>query len=155
MSRIEDDLATPIEHQHDAEGARFRDWRQTHPGQSWDAYQRAKKTRGSLGDLAPRAPLSPEAEQRAFRRDHDTGDLDARERELLSVGIAPALTPARFARRFGGIVGVLLLMLSFVVGKVFSWLVAIPFGVLGLGVFLVALFQPGTTSDKPHPKRKR
>lgn len=29
MARIDDDLATPIEHLHDAEGARFREWRET------------------------------------------------------------------------------------------------------------------------------
>ncbi|MDQ3035805.1 MAG: hypothetical protein M3Y87_25605 [Myxococcota bacterium] len=49
-----------------------------------------------------RVRLVGEAERRLFRADHDAGDLDARERELLAIGVAPALT-----RREGGVGGIL------------------------------------------------
>lgn len=142
MSRFDDDHATPIEHRHDAEGKRFRHWREKHPHGTWTSYQREKKARGSLSDLRPREPLPPEAEQRLFHVEHDTGDLDAGEREMLAIGVAPALTPKRFAQRFGGAVGILLVMLAMFIAHSGSWLVALPLGVVGVGLFMLTLLRP-------------
>ena len=145
MNRIEDNLQIPFEHWYDAEGTRFRRWREEHPGATWDAYQRHKALAGSPSDLLPREPLSPEAARRALRADHDTGDLDARERELLDVGIAPPLTLQRIVLRFGGLLGVLSMFAAWGLSHLSMWL-AVPVGLAGLVTFLVALFRPLPTA---------
>ncbi len=150
MTRRDDDLATPIEHRFDAEGSRFAEWREKHPGGTWEGYQREKQRRGSLSDFAPREAPSPEAQQRGFRREHDTGDLDAEERALLEVGIAPRLTPRRVLQRFGGITGIFLLVFALLIGVTSSVAVASPFGLVGLGLVLYDLFRP-----RPKPTKRR
>ena len=148
MTRSDDDEATPIAHRFDGEGERFREWRRDHPGGTWDGFQREKRRRGKWSDFMPREAPSAEAQQRGFRREHDTGDLDARERELLAVGIAPRLTPRRVLRRFGGIAGIVLLLGGTLIGVTQSVLVALPIAIVGLALVLYELFRPREAPSK-------
>lgn len=149
MGRREDDEETPLQHRHDAEGAQFRRWREHHPGGSWERFERDRRQPSASSE-----PLSPEAAQRAFRRDHDTGDLDAEERAQLAIGIAPALTPWRILVRFGGVLGMVLMLTSMWIGRGLLW-VSVPLGLVGLGLFLFALFGPTGGRSKTTQGRRR
>lgn len=148
MAQHDDDPSVPLQHRHDAEGARYRRWRDHHPGGTWDRYQLERPHAPSLKDLLPREPPSREAQQEGFRREHDTGDLDPKERDLLAIGIAPRLTPRRILQRFGGITGIVLMLFAGVIGVKLSPLAALPLGLVGLALFGYELFRP-------RPKRKK
>lgn len=145
MKPLHDEHVIPEEHRHGLEGRRFREWRETHPHGTWREFQHDRRMNPTLGEMMQREPLTPEQEQRAFLRDHDTGDLDERERQLLSIGIAPAMTPRRLLGRLGHMIGLAMMALGFALWGV-SALAALLVGITGLALFITLLVAPSVVT---------
>ncbi len=70
------------------------------PNGSWDEFAQRRMLVVGTAPLPPRE-RTREEELALWLAEHDTGDLNAEERQQLSIGIAPRLTPRRFLLRFG------------------------------------------------------
>ena len=65
------------------------------PNGSWDEFAQRRMLVFGTAPL-PQRERTREEELALWLAEHDTGDLNAEERQQLSIGIAPRLTPRRF-----------------------------------------------------------
>ncbi len=99
-----DNAGVPIPFRHTALGTEFLDRRTLEPSLSWEGFLFRAETAGKTlpgGPWAPAPERTPEQQRAEWLEAHKHGDLTQSERELLSVGIAPALTPARVLKKHG------------------------------------------------------
>jgi hypothetical protein len=105
------------------------------PNGSWDDFARSRMLFPGTAPLPQRERTREEA-LALWLAEHDTGDLNAEERQQLSIGIPPRLTPRRFFLRFGPALG----MYVAVGGPVWMFLWS---GRVGMLIILVGVVGSG------------
>ena len=140
-----DNAGVPHRFRRTALGTEFLYRRRFEPSLEWGMFLFQAEAAGKTlhgGPWDPAPERTPEQQRAEWLEAHKHGDLTKSERELLAVGIAPALTPARFLKKHGrdalflglalalGLVGWSLGAVGFIVA-VFGFMVL---GVVGVGV---------------------
>ncbi len=105
--------------------AEYIDYKTAFPNGSWDDFARSRMLFPGTAPL-PQRERTREEELALWLAEHDTGDLNAEERQQLSIGITPRLTPRRLLLRFGPTLG-----MCVAVGGMFSAILwSFPVGML-------------------------
>jgi hypothetical protein len=142
-----DNAGVPHRFRRTALGTEFLYRRRFEPSLEWGMFLFQAEAAGKTlpgGPWDPAPERTPEQQRAEWLEAHKHGDLSKSERELLSVGIAPALTPARFLKKHGR--DALILGLVLALGLVVWSLGAV--GVL-VGVVVVLVLAVGVVGFEP------